>query len=64
MSSHASGASRSGSTLFSMEFKSSFILFSKHTRHNKFSNFLCFTSYFVHPAAVSNNFNDNGQDNI
>ena len=32
--------------------------------HSIFSNFLCFTSYFAHFGAVSNNFNDNGQNNI
>ena len=30
--------------------------------HNIFSSFLCFTSYFAHLGAVSNNFNGNDEE--
>ena len=30
--------------------------------HNIFSNLLCFTIYFAHLGASSNNFNDNSQN--
>ena len=36
----------------------------KYTMHYIFDNFLCFTSYFAHLGAVSNNFNDSGQKRI
>ena len=36
----------------------------KYIMHNIFSNFLCFTSFFVHLGALSNNVNDNVQNRI
>ena len=35
-----------------------------YTKHNIFSNFLCFISYFAHLGTVSNTFNVNGQNRI
>ena len=35
-----------------------------YTMHNIFSNLLCFTSYFAHLVAATNNFNDNSQSTI